>query len=111
MITEKQKRAISFIENQLELTFKGTTFEDASHFIGSNLKHAQFLACLDHEIEAMGVPVFSAKHRKGDYDEVTLDHRDSVAEVKFKRDITHGVKPATTLINLQENIITDKLSI
>ena len=105
MITEKQRRAISFIEDQLELTFEGTTSKEASHFIGANLEHARFLASLEQEIS---VPMFLARHRKGNYDEVTLDRRDSVAEAKFKQDITHGVKPTEALMNLQENIIAEE---
>lgn len=111
MITDKQRKAIKFIENELEIKFEGSTFEDAFKFIGNNLKHAQFCANIDKQIGMVGVSVYSSYHSKKEgKDETYTDHRDSVAELRFKRDINHGVKSVDALINLQENLIKEDLN-
>lgn len=109
MITEKQKRAIAFIENQLEIKFKGTTFEEAFKFIGDNLSNAQFCANMDKAIGSIGVTMFSAKHKKGEIDEVITDYKDTLAEDKFKGRILRGTKPIDALMKLQEEIVIDNI--
>ena len=109
MITEKQKRAIAFIENELEMKFEGTTFEEAFKFIGDNLSHAQFCANMDRAIGDIGVTMFSARHKKGEIDEVKVDHRDTIAEIKFKNRLLHGAKPVDALIDLQEAVTAESI--
>lgn len=76
--------------------------EDASKFIGKNLKHAQFCRNMDTQIGMLGVPVYSAQHsRVYGIDEVTLDRRDSIAESMLKHDILRGRNPIDALIDFK----------
>ena len=105
MITERQKRAISFIERELEIKFNGNTFEEAFEFIGNNLKHAQFCAEMDKEIGLIGVPVYQSEHDKArGKDYTALDKRDTISEIRFKSRLLHGGNPIDALIDLQESI-------
>lgn len=107
-ITDRQKRAIKFIEDVLEIEFTGTTFEEAFEFIGANLKNAQFCVNIERQIGLIGVSMFHSQHnkRKG-LDETYVDNRDTLAELQFKSDLIHGKKPINALIDLQENLILE----
>ena len=112
MIIDKQKKAIRFIEDELEIKFKGTSFDDAFKFIGDNLKHAQFCANMDRQIGMLGVFAYSSYHSKKDgKDETYCNRRDSIAELKLKRDINHGVKAVDALMNFQKNIFEEECEV
>lgn len=109
MITEKQRKAIAFIENELEIKFRGTTFKEAFKFIGDNLSNAQFCANMDRAIGSIGVTMFSAKHEKGENDETIVDYRDTIAEEKFKGNIIRKAELVDSLIELQEQVFAEFL--
>lgn len=86
-MTDKQKRAIKFIEQMLEIKYTGMTDKEAYEFIGNNLRYAKKCAYFESH---MSMPVFSAK--MGVDEEPTLDLKRDLSRELLIIDIQHGKK-------------------
>lgn len=100
-MTDKQKRAICFIEKMLEVKYEGTTDKEASAFIRHNLEHAKKCQAFESQIF---IPVFSSRMSDAESD---LDlHRDLSRELLI-RDMQKGNDALECLTNFAKNLIKE----
>lgn len=98
--TEKQQRAISFIENTLETTFTGTTKREVFEYIREYLPKARFCKSLEAE---MNIPVYAARFSTRDDDgEEYCNKRNGVANELLKRDMLQGKSGSEALAEVAE---------
>ena len=96
--TEKQQRAISFIENTLETTFTGTTKKEVFEYIREYLPKARF--CKEAELR---MPVYAARFSTKDDDgEEYFNKRNGVAHELLKRDMLQGKSGSEALAEFAE---------
>ena len=102
-MTEKQKRAIRFIENELEIKYEGRSDADASAFIGKNLKYAKKCAFFESK---MSIPV--ARMSFGDVDDSDdyLLSRDLSRELLI-RNVQHGKSGEECMANFSHNLLRE----
>lgn len=98
-MTDKQKRAIKFIEQMLEIKYTGMTDKEAYEFIGTNLRHAKKCAYFESN---MSIPVFSAE--MGRDEEPTLDLKRGLSREILIRDIQHGKNKDICMTNFAQNL-------
>lgn len=102
-MTEKQRRAIRFIENELEIKYKGRSDADASSFIGKNLKYAKKCAFFESQ---MSIPVARMSFGNvDDSDDYSLK-RDLSRELLI-RDIQHGKSGEECVVNFSHNLLRE----
>ena len=104
-MTEKQKRAIKFIEQILEIKYEGTSDIEASKFIGANLKNAQKCAYFESQLS---IPVFSASFGLG-RDEPELDLKREISRELLQRDLQHGKSPVEAMMNFSGNLLKENI--
>ena len=100
-MTDKQKRAIRFIEKGLEIRYKGTTDREASAFIKNNLGYAKKCQAFESQIS---IPVFSS--RMGDA-EPDLDLDRSLSRELLIRDMQKGKSGLECMTNFARNLIME----
>ena len=106
-MTEKQKRTIRFIENKLEIKYKGHSDVDASAFIGKNLEYAKKCAFFESQ---MSIPV--ARMSFGNIDD-SNDYslkRDLSRELLI-RDIQHSKSREECMMNFSNNLLRENINI
>ena len=102
-MTDKQKRAIRFIEQMLEIKYEGTTDKEASAFIGRNLEYAKKCQAFESQIS---IPVFSSM--MGDA-EPNLDLERDLSRESLIRDIQKGKDGLECMTNFARNLIKENL--
>lgn len=102
-MTDKQKRAIRFIEHMLEIKYEGTTDKEASAFIGRNLEYAR--KCRFFESQ-MSIPVFSSV--MGDA-EPNLDLKRDLSREMLIRDMQKGKSKSECMTNFAANLIRENV--
>ncbi len=102
-MTDKQKRAIKFIEHELEITYNGKTDLEASNFIGRLLDKAKFCQTIERN---MSIPVFSSKLG---YAEPDLDLSRDLSKELAIRDMQHGKRADECMANFIENIFIENI--
>ena len=104
-MTEKQKRAIRFIENELEIKYKGHSDAEASAFIGKNLKYAKKCAFFESQ---MPIPVarmsFGDVNDSGDY-----SLKRGLSRELLIRDIQHGKSGEECMTNFSHNLLRENM--
>jgi hypothetical protein len=100
-MTDKQKRAIHFIEQMLEVKYEGTTDKEASAFIGNNLEYAKKCKAFESQIS---IPVFSSM--MGDV-EPKLDLDRSLSRELLIRDMQKGKGGLECVTNFARNLIKE----
>ncbi len=104
-MTEKQKRTIWFIENELEIKYAGHTNAEASAFIGKNLKYAKKCAFFESQ---MSIPVARMSFSNiNDSDDCSLNQ--SLSRELLIRDIQHGKNGEECMINFAHNLIRENI--
>jgi len=104
-MTDKQKRAIQFIEQMLEIKYEGNTDKEAYDFIGKNLGFAKKCAYFESQ---MRIPVFSAE--MGNDKEPSLDLKRDTSRELLIRDIQHGKSGLDCMVSFAKNICCENLS-
>ena len=104
-MTDKQKRAIKFIEQMLEIKYTGTTDKEAYEFIGNNLRYAKKCAYFESH---MSIPVFSAEMERDE--EPALDLKRDLSREILIRDIQHGKNKDICMTNFAQNLFCENLS-
>jgi hypothetical protein len=102
-MTDKQRRAIRFIEHMLEIKYEGTTDKEASTFIGHNLEYAR--KCRFFESQ-MSVPVFSSMMGNA---EPNLDLKRDLSKEMLVRDIQKGKSKSECMTNFAANLIRENM--
>ena len=102
-MTDKQKRAIRFIEQMLEIKYEGTTDQEASSFIGNNLEYAKKCKFFESQIS---IPVFSSM--MGDA-EPNLDLDRDLSRELLIRDIQKGKDGVECMTNFARNLIKENV--
>ena len=102
-MTEKQKRTIRFIENELEIKYEGRSDADASAFIGKNLKYAKKCAFFESQ---MSISVARMSFGNiDDSDDYSLK-RDLSRELLI-RNIQHGKSREECMTNFSRNLLRE----
>ena len=102
-MTDKQKRAIRFIEQMLDIKYKGTTDKEASLFIGNNLEYAKKCKAFESQIS---IPVFSSM--MGDA-EPNLDLDRGLSRELLIRDMQKGKDGLECMINFARNLTKENV--
>lgn len=105
-MTDRQHRAIQFIERMLEIKYNGTTDKDAWAFIGRNLKYAQKCQAFEAQMSMISIPVFSS--RLGDA-EPDLDLKRDLSRTLLIRDIQKGKDGLECVANFTGNLVIENL--
>lgn len=107
-MTDKQHRAIQFIERMLEIKYKGTTNEDAWNFIGRYLKYAQKCQAFESQLLQMGIsiPVFSSTLGEAEPD---LDLKRDLSRTLLIRDIQKGKDGLECMTNFAGNLFLENM--
>lgn len=100
-MTDKQRRAIRFIEQMLEVTYKGTTDKEASAFIGNNLEYAKKCKAFESQIS---IPVFSSMMGNS---EPNLDLDRGLSKELLIRDMQKGKDGLECMTNFARNLIKE----
>lgn len=100
-MTDKQRRAIRFIESMLEIKYEGTTDKEASTFIGNNLKYAKKCKAFESQIS---IPVFSSMMGDAEPD---LDLDRDLSKELLIRDIQKGKDNLSCMTNFTVNLIKE----
>ena len=101
-MSEKQKKAIAFIERMLEIEYHGRTKADAWRFIHDNLDLAK--KCYMFE-SYMSIPVFSANMSSESEVDIDLD-RDLSIEL-LQRDVCKGKSGSECMMNFSKNLFIE----
>ena len=101
-MTDKQKKAIKYIENMLEIKYIGNNGHDAWKFIHDNIDRAR--KCSFFEAH-MSMPVFSAN--LGTDDEPDLDLKRDLSRQLLERDLQHGVSGSEAMTHFAENLFLE----
>jgi hypothetical protein len=101
-MTDKQARTIKFIEDMLEIKYKGKTDHDAWEFINKNLKYAKKCSFFESH---MSIPVYSAE--LGTDKEPDLDLKRDLSRELLIRDIQHGKSGSEAMANFAENLLLE----
>ena len=102
-MTYKQKRAICFIEQMLEVKYEGTTDKEASAFIGNNLEYAKKCKAFESQIS---IPVFSSMMGAA---EPNLDLDRDLSRELLIRDIQKGKDGLECMTNFAKNLIRENV--
>lgn len=102
-MTDKQKRTIRFIEQMLDVKYKGTTDKEASSFIGNNLEYAKKCKYFESQIS---IPVFSSM--MGDA-EPYLDLDRDLSKELLIRDMQKGKDGLECMTNFARNLIKENV--
>ncbi len=87
--SEKQIKLIKYIEDMLDIKFKGETQEDVYKWIGNNIEMANKCNYFERQMMALsGINVYSARHnfQTGAWEE-GLNLKNTLAHEKFKGDL------------------------
>lgn len=102
VMTEKQERAIKFIERELEIKYTGTSDSDASRFIGANLDRAKKCSYFESQ---MTIDVFGASF--GEKREIKLDLKRDLSRELLIRDTQRKISGTECMANFAENIFLE----
>ena len=100
-MTDKQKKAIRFIEQMLEVKYEGTTDKEASSFIGNNLEYAKKCKAFESQIS---IPVFSSMMGNA---EPNLDLDRDLSRELLIRDIQKGKDGLECIANFARNLVEE----
>jgi hypothetical protein len=103
-ITDKQRKAITFIERKLEIKFNGTTKQEAWIFIHNNLENAQKCSFFESMIS---IPIFSCSYDRRNGHNIDFDY-DTEAQMSKNlmiRDLQKGKDPIDVFTNFYKNDI------
>ena len=101
-MTDKQRRAINFIESVLEIKYKGSSDKDAWNFINKNLENAKKCAYFESQ---MSMPVFRAS--LGTDEEPELDLKRGLSRELLIRDLMHGKSASEAMTNFAANLFLE----
>lgn len=102
-MTDKQKRTICFIEQMLEIKYKGTTDKEAWTFIGKYLEYAKKCKVFESQIS---IPVFSSWMGDAEPD---LDLKRDLSRELLIRDIQKGKDGLECMTNFALNLAKENV--